>query len=171
MQTVPVSWENIVREQKEDATLQPLWGEVNESEVKSSNRVHYVSLNAYLFRSTMDKNGCQNLQVVMPTNFREQCLQYAHANPLSGHLGRMKTLRRLLEVTYWTEIRKDVWRICKECQVCQQYKPCITKLAGRLQSTPVVEPGYMLGIDLMGPFPKSTRLNEYVLVVVDYCSK
>jgi len=72
---LPVSWEDIVREQKEDATLQPLWGEVNESEVKSSNRVHYVSLNSYLFRSTMDKNGCQNLQVVIPTKFREQCLQ------------------------------------------------------------------------------------------------
>lgn len=111
---LPVSWEDIGREQKEDATLQPLWGEVNESEVKSFNRVHYVSLNSYLFRSTMDKNGCQNLQVVMPTQFGEQCLQYAHANPLSGHLERMKTLRRLLEVTYWPEIRKDVWRICKK---------------------------------------------------------
>jgi len=96
---------------------------------------------------------------------------FAIVNPLSGHLGRMKTLRRLLEVTYWPEIHKDVWRKCKECQVCQQYKPRITKLAGRLQSTPVVEPGYMLGINLMGPFPKSNRLNEYVLVVVDYCSK
>ncbi len=29
----------------------------------------------------------------------------------------------------------------------------------------------MLGVDLMGPFPKSTRMNEYLLVVVDYCSK
>ncbi|CAM4600745.1 unnamed protein product [Leuciscus chuanchicus] len=166
-----VSWEDIGPEQKEDATLQPLWGEVKDGDAKSPTRVNYVNLNAYLFRSTMDKNGGQNLQVVMPTKFCEQCLQYAHANPLSGPLGRMKTLRRLLKVTYWTEIRKDVWRICKECQVCQQYKPCITKLAGPLQSTPVIEPGYMLGIDLMGPFPKSTRLNEYLLVVVDYCSK
>lgn len=29
----------------------------------------------------------------------------------------------------------------------------------------------MLGIDLMGTFPKSTHLNEYLLVIVDYCSK
>ncbi len=29
----------------------------------------------------------------------------------------------------------------------------------------------MLGVDLMGPFPKSTRMNEYLLVVVDYCRK
>ncbi|GAA6086487.1 uncharacterized protein LOC113114602 [Tachysurus ichikawai] len=29
----------------------------------------------------------------------------------------------------------------------------------------------MLGVDLMGPFPKSTQTNEYLMVVVDYCSK
>lgn len=40
-----------------------------------------------------------------------------------------------------------------------------------MQSTPVVEPGHMLGIDLMGPFPKSQKQNEHLLVIVDYCSK
>uniref|UniRef100_A0A673JMS7 Integrase catalytic domain-containing protein n=1 Tax=Sinocyclocheilus rhinocerous TaxID=307959 RepID=A0A673JMS7_9TELE len=64
-----------------------------------------------------------------------------------------------------------MWSYCKECQVCQQHKPSISKLAGHMQSTPVVEPGHMLGIDLMGPFPKSSKLNEHLLVVVDYCSK
>ncbi|KAG1945241.1 thy-1 membrane glycoprotein [Pimephales promelas] len=39
------------------------------------------------------------------------------------------------------------------------------------RSTPVVEPGYMLGVDLMGPFPRSPRSNEFLLVFVDYCSK
>lgn len=36
---------------------------------------------------------------------------------------------------------------------------------------PVLEPRYMLGMDIMGPFPRSTRQNEYLLVVVDYFSK
>lgn len=83
----------------------------------------------------------------------------------------MKTLRRLLNVVHWPTIRKDTWDYCKRCQICQQYKPRITKLTGYLQSTPVVDPGYMLGIDLMGPFPKSLKQNEYLLVIVDYCSK
>lgn len=29
----------------------------------------------------------------------------------------------------------------------------------------------MLGVDLMGPFPKSPKQNEHLLVGVDYCSK
>lgn len=47
----------------------------------------------------------------------------------------------------------------------------MSKLSGYLQSTPIVEPGYMMGIDLMGPFPRSVKQNEYLLVIVDYCSK
>lgn len=35
--------------------------------------------------------------------------------------------------------------------MCQKYKPLIIKLLGQLQSTPILEPGYMLGIDIMGP--------------------
>lgn len=34
-----------------------------------------------------------------------------------------------------------------------------------------VKPGYMLGVDLMGPFPQSAKQHKYLLVVVDYCSK
>lgn len=68
-------------------------------------------------------------------------------------------------------IRADVWKHCKECQVCQKYKPTVSKLAGHMQSTPIVEPGYRLGIDLMGPFPRSSKQNEHLLVIVDYCSK
>lgn len=44
-------------------------------------------------------------------------------------------------------------------------------MSGNLQNTPVVEPGYMIGVDLMGPFPKSAKQNEHLLVTVDYCSK
>lgn len=98
-------------------------------------------------------------------------MKFAHDNPLSGHLGRLKTLLRLLEVVYWPSIRKDVWKYCRDCEICQQYKPSITKLSGQLQSTPVVEPGHMLGVDFMGPFPGSTKQHEYLFVVVDYCSK
>lgn len=47
----------------------------------------------------------------------------------------------------------------------------MTKTSGLLQSTPIVEPGFMLGVDLMGPFPKSNKQHEYLLVVVDYFTK
>lgn len=124
-----------------------------------------------LFRSVPGGLFGKKLQLVIPANLQEEFLWYAHDNPLSGHLGQMKTLLRLMEVAYWPSIRADVWKYCKNCQICHKYKPSLSKLSGLLQSTPVVEPGFMLGVDLMGPFPKSVKQNEHLLVVVDYCSK
>lgn len=126
---LPLNWEDIERGQKEDVSLQHLWDEAKIDDA-NQNRICYVIQNGYLFRCAVNKEGSQVFQVIIPTQYREQCLQFVHANPLFGHLGRMKTLRRLLEVAYWPEIRKDVWKTCKECQTCQQYKPRITKLAG-----------------------------------------
>lgn len=133
--------------------------------------MHYILENGLLFRSVPDKQvGCK-LQLIIPSSLQKDFLCYAHDNPLGGHLGRLKTLLRLLDVAFWPSIRSDVWKHCKECLTCQRYKPSLSKLSGHLQLTQIVEPGYMLGVDLMGPFPKSTKQNEHLLVIVDYCSK
>lgn len=52
-----------------------------------------------------------------------------------------------------------------------RYKPQLTKLSRHLQSTTVKDPGFMLGVDIMSPFPQSRKQNQYLLVIVDYCSK
>lgn len=160
-----VDWEELGRSQKDDQVLQDLWDKAKYSP-QEPDHIHYNVQNQFLFQCIPD---C--LQVVIPTNLRQKFLEFAHNNLLSGHLGCMKTLHQLLDVVYWPEIRRDAWNHCKQCQVCQKYKPRIHKFSRQLQSTPIKEPGYMLGLDLMHPFPKSSKLNEYLLVVVDYCSK
>lgn len=160
-----VDWEELGRSQKDDQVLQDLWDKAKYSP-QEPDHIHYNVQNQFLFQCIPD---C--LQVVIPTNLRQKFLEFAHDNLLSGHLGCMKTLHKLLDVVYWPEIRRDAWNHCKQCQVCQKYKPRIHKFSRQLQSTPIKEPGYMLGLDLMHPFPKSSKLNEYLLVVVDYCSK
>lgn len=117
--------------------------------------IHYVIQND-LFSCVPNKHQVETMQVIIPLALQEKFLQFAHSSPLSGHLGRMKTLRYLLSVVYWLEIHKDVWSFCTACQTCQIYKLRISKLSGLLHSTPVVEPGHMLSVDLMGPFPKSS---------------
>ncbi len=41
-------------------------------------------------------------------------------------------------------------------------------MAGKLQQTVVTRPWEMLGINFMGPFPRSTSGNVYLVVFVDY---
>ncbi len=168
---LPVDLSQIAMEQNNDPEIQELAIKVREQSTEDVMRVHYVMENGCLFRSVPDGKKGQKVQLVIPNAFRQTFLQYAHDNPLSGHLGKMKTLLRLLESVYWPSIRNDVWKYCKECQTCQKYKASTTKAPGQLQSTPVVEPGYMLGVDIMGPFPRSAKQNEYLLVVVDYFTK
>ncbi|KAI2647680.1 Transposon Ty3-I Gag-Pol polyprotein [Labeo rohita] len=168
---VPVDLNEIAAAQQKDVEIQELIGKASSQMDRDPAQVHYSLENGILFRSVPDGLKGQKLQLVIPQSYREEFLQYAHDNPLSGHLGRLKTLLRLLEIAYWPTLRADVWKYCKECQICQKYKPSFSKLSGFLQSTPVVEPGHMLGVDLMGPFPKSVKQNEHLLVVVDYCSK
>lgn len=152
-----VSWDEIGRAQKLDSSLQSLWESVRQS-TTDPNRIAYIVQNDYLFRSIPDKQQGCTYQLIIPAPLRETFLHFTHSNPLSGHSGRMKTLRRLLDNVYWPEIRKDVWSFCTKCKTCQAFKPRIFKLSGLLQSTPVVESGHMLGVDLMGPFPKSPRV-------------
>ncbi|MGH0159284.1 UNVERIFIED_CONTAM: hypothetical protein FKN15_038408 [Acipenser sinensis] len=134
-------------------------------------RITYILENGILYRQIPGKCNGVKLQLFVPCSLREQFLKYFHDSPLGGHMGRLKTLLRLLDVAYWPQVRKDVWEYTKSCIICQQFKPVCLKPAGMLQSTSVKEPGEMLGVDLMGPFPRSKQRHQYLFVVVDYCSK
>lgn len=143
----------IATDQQRDPELQELIQEAQCKDVADPTRVHYVMQNGFLFRSLPKGQQGQKLQLMIPSSQSEALLHYAHDSLLSGHLGRLKTLLKLLDIAYWPNVRNDVWKYCKECTICQKYKPAITKLSGHLQSTPVIEPGHMFGVDLMGPFP------------------
>uniref|UniRef100_A0A667Z6P1 Integrase catalytic domain-containing protein n=1 Tax=Myripristis murdjan TaxID=586833 RepID=A0A667Z6P1_9TELE len=67
----------------------------------------------------------------------------------------------------WQDVKQHV----RNCTVCQAYKPESRKMAGKLQQTIVQNPWEMVGVDLMGPFPRSSNRNIYLLVFVDYFSR
>ncbi|KAL6461592.1 hypothetical protein MHYP_G00297360 [Metynnis hypsauchen] len=134
-------------------------------------RVHYQEQQGVLYRGVPSRFGGFNYQLVVPEEMTGQFLRYFHNSPFGGHLGRMKTLRKILEVAWWPNIRGDVWKYVKECVTCQQYKSSNTKPAGLLQQTEVQKPGEMIGVDFMGPLPLSRSRNTMLMVVVDYYSK
>lgn len=128
--SMPVDLAQIAIAQNNDQEIQELISKVPSQTPQDSSRVHYVTENGFLFRSVPDGRKGQKLKLVIPSIHHQAFVQYAHDNPLSGHLGKLKTLLRLLETVYWPTIRADVWKHCKLCQVCQKYKPSMSKLSG-----------------------------------------
>ncbi|KAI4882115.1 hypothetical protein NFI96_010737, partial [Prochilodus magdalenae] len=167
---LPSSLAEIAQAQAQDQEVR----EIREKETtrgKQMGRIGWEVLQDVLYRTVPIKGLGLKYQLVVPRKLSSVFLHYFHNNPLGAHLGRLKTLLRILEVAWWPTVRKEVWQHVQQCTICQQYKPDNQKPAGWLQATEVEEASYMLGLDFMGPFPRSKKGNSYLLVVVDYYTK
>lgn len=107
-------------------------------------------------------------QICVLTSLRHLLLHLYHTYPLVFHLGRFKTYKRLQSLVYWPKMSLDVKTNVQHSQVCQVLKLESHKPPGKLQQTVVNEPWEMIGVDLMGPFPRSAHGNLYLLVFIDY---
>ena len=83
----------------------------------------YVRREGLVMRCWKPKNhvsdGEEVLHLVLPevpNQCREAVLRLAHEIPLSGHLGKEKTVERVLRRLYWPTLHRDVAEWCPECQ-------------------------------------------------------
>ena len=129
----------------------------------------FFSRDGLLYRRWLPpgRNGKELMveQLVLPRRCRETVMRIAHCIPLAGHLGKDKTARRILQRFYWPTIYRDVAKFCRSCGSCQ-------KAAGRkIMKAPLIplpiitEPFTRIAMDVVGPLPRSSSGNRYVLVM------
>ena len=110
-------------------------------------------------------------QLLIPMQCRQKVLQLAHSIPLSGHMGRDRTLQRIQQRFYWPSLFQDVDAYCRTCPECQRVG------IPRQQRVPLVplpimkEPFERIAIDMVGPLPRSRKGYQYVLVICDYATR
>ena len=110
-------------------------------------------------------------QLVLPIQCRQSVLQLAHNIPLAGHLGRRKTASRILQRFYWPGIFRDVSDHCRSCPECQKSSPRGNNKAP-LVPLPVIDvPFKRIAMDIVGPLPRSSSGNRFILVICDYASR
>ena len=109
--------------------------------------------------------------LVIPKTMQYKLLQWAHNHPTAGHAGQQKTLFRLSTRVHWGSMRKDIFSYVNACQECQQLKYMNMPTATPMQLHEVFEPWHTIGIDLMGPFPTTSRQKRFLLVIVDYFTR
>ncbi|KAL1263574.1 hypothetical protein QQF64_006313 [Cirrhinus molitorella] len=98
-------------------------------------------------------------------------MELAHAHPMAGHLGTANTIQRLRDRFHWPGLDGDVKSFCQACPTCQRTAPRMPP-PSPLIPLPIIEvPFERIGMDLVGPLPKSARGHEHILVVVDYATR
>ena len=97
----------------------------------------------------------------------------AHSHLLGAHLGMDKTRDKDLDRFYWPGVKRDV-------QYCQTWMPayCPETLGPRplvrnpLIPMPIIKvPFDRVALDIVGPLPKTSRGQRYILVMVDYATR
>ncbi|XP_064424235.1 gypsy retrotransposon integrase-like protein 1 isoform X2 [Latimeria chalumnae] len=109
-------------------------------------------------------------EVVVDPERRRQVFLESHFTEIGHHLGQKKTVHRIQSRYYWLGIVKDVVDWIKMCEICQnaEHKKNISR---KIRPVKAETPWDVLGIDLLGPFPETTRENTYILTISDYFTK
>jgi transposase InsO family protein len=111
-------------------------------------------------------------KIVVPKDDRTAVCHESHDPPTAGHLGILKTIRRAAVRHYWPKMNLFISNYVRHCKTCQQAKTEQTKPTGLMgQSRDSDRPWRRISTDLIGPLPRSTKGNKYILVVSDTFTK
>lgn len=131
---------------------------------------HFAVKNGLLYQ-VVKSNDKVIEQLLVPQPHRSTVLQLAHMHLLGAHLGVEKTKERVLQRFFWPGVHKEVENYCRSCPDCQITAPKQT-YRNPLIPLPIIEtPFERVGMDIVGPLPKSARGHQYILVIVDYATR
>ncbi|KAJ8341888.1 hypothetical protein SKAU_G00341790 [Synaphobranchus kaupii] len=164
------------RAQHHDPNLAQAWKAVTHTTAEPQEGVspftypHFLVNKGLLYR-VVKKNEEVCNQLLVPRAYISKVLYLAHSHPLGAHLGTEKTYERLTMRFYWPGIKKAVEDYCRHCAECQLHSPKVT-YRNPLIPLPIIDiPFKRIGMDIVGPLPKSSRGHRYILVILDYATR
>lgn len=121
---------------------------------------NYVLENNRLYR----KVGAKKCWVV-PNNVRWRIVKSYHDE--KGHFGEQKVVGMMQELFWFPKMRKYVRSYIAACPKCAFFKSKQGRPEGFLNPIPKTPiPFHTVHMDHLGPFPRSSKGNEHILVVI-----
>lgn len=118
------------------------------------------------------ETNAQEWKLLVPKSQRTAVIISCHDPPTCAHFGFYKTFSRVQENYYWPKMRQDILKYVRACKICQSQKIANTPRMGLMGSEKHVKyPFQIIAVDIMGPFPRSSKGNSYLLVVGDWFTK
>ena len=112
--------------------------------------------------------GSEREVVVCPPQIRQQVDLAAHK---LSHQGAMRTYARLMRNWHWPGMTSMVRRVVRNCDTCQKGKKLGKTCASSWGNLFAGYPSQQVGVDLVGPFPVTSRGNKWILVLTDHFSR
>jgi len=119
---------------------------------------------------TWEEDGVVYMEgrIYVPNNkeLREEILKEHHDPADIGHPGQHRMLELLKRTYWWPGLKEDVKRYVQGCFKCQQNKVQHQRKAGELHPLEIPQgPWQEISIDIIGPLPKSNRMDTIVVIV------
>jgi RNase H-like domain found in reverse transcriptase/Reverse transcriptase (RNA-dependent DNA polymerase)/Integrase zinc binding domain/Integrase core domain/gag-polyprotein putative aspartyl protease len=160
---------NWMRWQSEDPVLQDIrnkWQTGSDPKIQRD----YVLLEGKLFKKTVLNDGLF-YRLCVPMAQRKKVLSACHDSDYAGHMGKTRTRERVLARYTWPGVYDDVDNYVRTCPQCQTRKHQLPRVRAPQQHVEVTGPFETIGVDVLGPFPRSSKGNRYVVLAVDYLTK
>lgn len=132
---------------------------------------YLLDADGLLLRYIPSENDTNAFKVVVPRSLKGALMRFYHDTPLAGHASGPKTYFKLCHFATWLGMKRDVLQYARSCHLCQSLKPRGGKPPGLLQPVQSQQSWSLVACDLVGPFPKSPKGHQYLLVVTDHFSK
>ena len=111
------------------------------------------------------------LQLVIPESMQIPLTIYIHSHKWFTHFGVSRTVARMRENYFFSNMRQVVSQVVRACTFCQRHKRTPRAYHGIRRTLSKVGPWDTLGIDIFGPLPTASSGFKYIVVVIDQFSK
>jgi len=101
----------------------------------------------------------------------QQVIWMCHDHVLSNYPGWKETYRAVRQRYYWKGQKNYVRLYVGTCHVCACTKPLNSRPTDPMQPRTPKQPWEVISIDLMGPYPRSSKGKSYILVATDCFSR
>src|SRR4051794_8497807 len=116
-----------------------------------------------------DKKILNQLYRVIQKSELPALLYMMHNDPTSGHFSADTMFTKIKTRYYWPQYYENIKKYVESCDACQRRGRSTRN--NLLHPIPVHSPFYQIGIDFVGPLPRTQRGKKYIIVAMDYLTK
>jgi len=160
----PITVQEWLHEQSLDSLCQELQAQVD------ANKTDRYKINEQGVLQRVHPVNTQT-QIVVPERLRSRVLLSHHNAAVAGHPGVRRMYETLRKGYWWPTMIVSVYATVRACETCSRDRVQLVRHTNTLKLFPAKRPLDDVAIDILGPLPKTTRGNLYIVVIMDRYSK